>query len=129
LADLQAAIAKMTGSTSSTSTTTTPPASASTAAALVKAAGGATSLNSDQWNFYWTQISGQTQTVDIFPAGNRAAMMSVTDYLAARAAAGLSTTLPGLSGLGARPLPVPLLFGYDGHGRPVLILPQGAAAR
>jgi hypothetical protein len=135
LADLQAAIASMTGSgggsTPAGSSTpaagsTTPPAPGSTAAALTTAAGGATSLTADQWNYYWSQISGQTQTVDLFPAGDRGALMSVTAYLAARTAAGLSAALPGLAGLGARALPIPLLFGYDGKGRPVMIVPKGA---
>jgi len=123
------------GTTTSGVTTTTPtvvagtgsnPAPATTTAqGLTNAAGGQTQLTADQWNYYWGQVSGVPQTTDLFPAGNRDALMSVDAYLAARTAAGLSATLSGFSGLGALPLPIPLVFAYGADKRPTLVIPRG----
>ena len=100
------------------------PAATTTAQALVNAAGGETQLTADEWNYYWTQLSGVNQTADLFPAGNRAALMSVNDYIAARSAAGLPTTISGFSGLGVVALRVPLVFAYGADKRPLLVVPR-----
>jgi hypothetical protein len=124
------------GSPAATTTpvvTTTPPVTVTpvanesqTASALITAAGGVNSLDADQWNYYWSQISGVPQTADLFPPANRGALMDVNAYITARSAAGLPTTLPGLSGLGAATLPIPLMFAYSRRDkRPLLILPGG----
>jgi hypothetical protein len=122
-----------TGVTTSTPTTvvsgtgTNPAPATTTAQGLTQAAGGQTQLTADEWNYYWGQVSGVPQTTDLFPAGNRDALMSVDAYLAARSAAGLSPTLTGFSGLGAIALPVPLVFAYGADKRPVLVIPRGVA--
>ena len=59
------------------------------------AAGSPATLTADQWNYYWSQVSGVHQTADLFPTGNRTAQMNFGQYLAARAAQNL-----GVSGLG-----------------------------
>jgi hypothetical protein len=51
-------------------------------------------FNSDQWNYYRTLGGGDVPVVDLFPPGNREYLMSIDEYLAARAR-------EGLSGLGA----------------------------
>jgi len=52
-------------------------------------------LNSDQWNYYRAQGGGTVPNVDIFPEGDRAALMTIDQYLEARHSHGLS----GLAGL------------------------------
>ena len=47
-------------------------------------------LNADQWNYYYSQGSGQAQTTDLFTPGNRGEMIDVQTYWARRAAKGLS---------------------------------------
>lgn len=59
------------------------------------AAGTPTTLTADQWNYYWSQVSGVHQTANLFPSGNRDAPLTFTQYLAARSAQNL-----GVSGLG-----------------------------
>ena len=110
-----------------TGTGTNPAPATTTAQGLTNAAGGQTQLTADEWNYYWGQVSGVPQTTDLFPAGNRDALMSVDAYLAARSAAGLSPTLTGFSGLGAISLPVPLVFAYGPDKRPTLVIPRGVA--
>lgn len=58
------------------------------------AAGGSQPLTADQWNYYYSQITGIAQTVDLFPPGNRGLLMTVDDYLARRVAAGITTVVP-----------------------------------
>lgn len=70
------------------------PQSNTTAGALTQAS-GSNSQNADQWNYYYTQLSGVPQTTDLFPVGNRSALMSVQQYLQARQAAGLEIGLGG----------------------------------
>lgn len=100
-----------------------------TASALIDAAGGANSFNVDQWNYYWGQLGGTvltpTQSAAVATAAGGDNPMDVDAYLSARAAAGLPITLPGLSGLGAVPLPVPLTFIYGPDKRPLLLIPGG----
>lgn len=59
------------------------------------AAGSPATLTADQWNYFWSQVSGVPQTTDLFPAGNRTAPMNFGQYLAARTGKNL-----GVSGLG-----------------------------
>ena len=59
------------------------------------AAGSPATLTADQWNYFWSQVSGVHQTANLFPTGNRTAQMNFGQYLAARAAQNL-----GVSGLG-----------------------------
>lgn len=101
-----------TGTTSGTSSTPPPPPPSGTGGGagplpsgsnlsalatkvLALAGGNSKMLTADQWNYYWTQASGVHQTANLFPTGNRAALMSFGDYLAARQTASL-----GVSGLG-----------------------------
>ena len=70
---------------------------------VLNAAGGSgKTLTADQWNYYWSNVSGVHQTADLFPAGNRTALLTFTQYLANRQAKNL-----GVSGL----------RGLRGHGR------------
>lgn len=62
---------------------------------LLSASGGVNQLNSDQWNYYVTQITGVTQTGSFFDPSNRGELMDVDTYLARRVAQG-----QGLSGVG-----------------------------
>lgn len=125
LADLVNALKSSGAAAAPPATAAAPNPSGPTAKALVSAAGGVTSLNSDQWNYYWAKISGTTQTAELFPAGNRDALMTVGDYLAARQAAGLAVTLPGLSGMGAVAIHKPVVVIRGAEGRPVMVLSQG----
>jgi hypothetical protein len=59
------------------------------------AAGSPATLTADQWNYFWSKVSGVPQTADLFPVGNRTAPMNFGQYLAARTAKNL-----GVSGLG-----------------------------
>ena len=100
-----------------------------TASAMIDAASGLNSLNVDQWNYYWGRLGGvvltaaQSNAVATAAGGDNP--MDVNAYISARGAAGLDTTLPGLSGLGAVPLPVPLAFIYGPDKRPLLLIPGG----
>lgn len=100
-----------------------------TASALIDAAGGLNSFNVDQWNYYWGQLGGTvltpTQSAAVATAAGGDNPMDVDAYISARGAAGLPITLPGLSGLGAVPLPVPLTFIYGPDKRPLLLIPGG----
>jgi len=62
--------------------------------ALAAAGGPGTAHTADDWNYYWSAASGVTQTADLFPSGNRSALMSWNDYLAARTAAGIGVSIP-----------------------------------
>lgn len=58
---------------------------------LVWANGGNTNASADQWNYWYTQLSGVQQTADLFvDPNNRSAPMNVNDYVSARGAKGLS---------------------------------------
>lgn len=58
---------------------------------LIQANGGSDSASADQWNYWYSQLSGVQQTADLFAdPNNRAAPMRVSSYLGARATAGLS---------------------------------------
>jgi len=48
-----------------------------------------TMLDADQWNYYYSELSGVHQSADLFPTGNRTAVMTVSQYFANRAQAGL----------------------------------------
>lgn len=72
-----------------------PPALSDIQAKVVAAAGGpGVTLNADGWNYYWGLVTGVPQTADLFPAGNRDALMTFAAYLAARASQGLTGRLP-----------------------------------
>lgn len=60
------------------------------AASIVYADSMGLKFNSDQWNWYRWAGSGVQTTTDLFPAGDRGALMTASEYLARRAAAGLS---------------------------------------
>jgi hypothetical protein len=47
-------------------------------------------MTADEWNWYREQATGAATTVDLFPAGNRGALMTAAQYHDARAAAGLA---------------------------------------
>ena len=64
-------------------------ASAGDAASIQKAGGLGIKLNADQWNWYRQQETGAETTVDLFPAGNRAALMDAAEYISRRTGAGL----------------------------------------
>ena len=121
------------GATAPAGSNPTPPAPVAnegqTASALIDAAGGANSFNVDQWNYYWGQLGGTVltpaQSAAVATAAGGDNPMDVNAYLAARGTAGLPITLPGLSGLGAVPLPVPLTFIYGPDKRPLLLIPGG----
>lgn len=74
------------------------PANFTVAERVLTATGAGTRLNADQWNYYWTQASGVTQTTDLFPPENRAATMTLLEYISRRGTAGLS----GLAVVGRR---------------------------
>lgn len=64
-------------------------------------------FSADTWNAYYTQWSGVQQTADLFPPEDRGALLSLTQYLANRTAAGLSGYgMRGFMRTGARPVPV-----------------------
>lgn len=73
-----------------------PPAIAASCALaqqVLAAAGGINAkLNADTWNYYWSQASGVPQTADLFPVGNRDALLSFDQYLVARTAAGIGVS-------------------------------------
>lgn len=69
------------------------PFSALATKVLTAAGGAAKQLTADQWNYYWSQVSGVKQSTDLFPAGNRGALLSFAQYIAARQAKNL-----GISG-------------------------------
>lgn len=48
-----------------------------------------TMLDADQWNYYYSELSGVHQTTDLFTTGNRSGVMTVAQYFANRAQAGL----------------------------------------
>ena len=81
-------------STTSTATITEPmaPPSSPGATALITASSGQTALDADEWNFYWGQVTGVTQTANLYPPTDRTALMSAQDYINARTDAGLNTT-------------------------------------
>lgn len=54
--------------------------------------------SADEWNWYYTRASGIQQTADLFTAGDRGEQITLSDYLARRASAGLS----GLAVIGGR---------------------------
>jgi hypothetical protein len=103
------------------------------ASALIDTAGGVNSLNVDQWNYYAYQLGSTvltpTQSAAVATAAGGDNPMSVDAYIAARTAAGVPLSITGIAGLGAAPLPVPLMFTYGAGGRPVLLIPgTGRAA-
>lgn len=60
---------------------------------LTAFASGSAGLSADQWNYYYSQLSGVNQTYEMLnvPAGtDRATVYSVQGYLALRSTAGLS---------------------------------------
>jgi hypothetical protein len=59
-------------------------------------------LNADQWNHYYSAVSGVTQTADLFPPEDRGALMDVDEYFSRRSDAGLS----GMGGLNGRLSPL-----------------------
>ena len=87
-------------STGGTTVTTTPVSSAPSASvaptkvgvnasALQSIAGGATALTADQWNYFYSKLTGVHQTADLFTSGSRGQVIDVNTYLARRATAGL----------------------------------------
>lgn len=54
--------------------------------------------SADEWNWYYTRASGIEQTADLFTPGDRGEQITLSDYLARRASAGLS----GLAVIGGR---------------------------
>jgi len=65
-----------------------------TAKKVSAAAGPSAAMNADNWNFLWTQASGQTQMVDLFPPGNRDAQLTFDQYLVNRQTAGVGVPIP-----------------------------------
>jgi hypothetical protein len=59
-------------------------------------------LNADQWNYFYSAVSGVTQTADLFPPEDRGASMDVDEYFSRRSDAGLS----GMGGLNGRLSPL-----------------------
>lgn len=93
-------------STTSTATITEPmaPPSSPGATALITASSGQTALDADEWNFYWGQVTGVTQTANLYPPTDRTALMSAQDYINARTDAGLNTTPTNAAETGGRGL-------------------------
>lgn len=56
---------------------------------LLQAAGGGNEFNSDQWNYFYSQVTGIPQIAPLFPPGNRGLPMTVDRYLEQRTNAGL----------------------------------------
>lgn len=54
---------------------------------------GGLRFSADQWNYYRQLATGVPTTVDLFPADDRGALMTVQEYYARRAAAGLAGLL------------------------------------
>jgi len=68
-------------------------------------------LDADQWNYYYSNLTGVQQTANLFPAGNRTALMNVAQYFQARATAGLpagGTPPAATTPTAANPGPAPL---------------------
>jgi hypothetical protein len=90
-------------STSPVSTTTGAP---SVTQQLQSAAGSVSTLDADQWSYYWTQIGQTALSSDqfgsiFFPTGRPASQSSYPQYTAAQFIAALSGAgVPGVSGLG-----------------------------
>lgn len=63
-------------------------------------AGESSTLTADQWNYYYSKVTGVTQSTDLFPVGNRGALLTIDQYAAARQQAGLT----GLSAIKKRDL-------------------------
>jgi hypothetical protein len=75
-----------------------PPKTGVSAQSLQAAAGKNTMLTADQWNYFYSKISGVHQTADLFATGSRAQPIDVNTYLARRATAGLGGhSVQGLS--------------------------------
>lgn len=53
-------------------------------------ASGVTTLNADQWNYYYAQITGNPQPYDLFTPNNRGELITVDTYLSRRVSAGLT---------------------------------------
>jgi hypothetical protein len=52
-------------------------------------------IGADDWNYFWSQVTGVPQTAALFSdPNNRSAPMSWDEYLAARAAKGLGAWKP-----------------------------------
>ena len=64
-------------------------AAAGDAASIQKAVALGIKFNADQWNWYRQQETGTETTVDLFPAGDRAALLTAAEYIARRQSAGL----------------------------------------
>jgi hypothetical protein len=101
----------------------TPPApgiDASAYCAIAKKvllAAGPGPMNADNWNYYWTQASGQTQIVDLFPPGNRDAQLTFDQYLVNRQTAGVGIPIPDCT-LTTREQPGPqALAGFGAYTR------------
>ena len=88
LAGVSTPVAQTVSTTSSGATTPAP--TGITIQQLQAAAGGDVMLNADQWNFYYSQLSGVHQTTDLFTPGNRGELISAATYMARRAAKGLT---------------------------------------
>jgi len=56
---------------------------------------GGVRFNADQWNWFRQQDTGQETTTDLFPEGNRGALMTASEYLERRIAAGLGYLVIG----------------------------------
>jgi hypothetical protein len=91
-----------TGSGTATSIPTALPLSQE----LQQAAGSVSTLDADQWSYYWTQIGQTALSSDqfgsiFFPTGRPASQSSYPQYTAAQFIAALSGAgVPGVSGLG-----------------------------
>lgn len=64
-------------------------AAAGDTASIQKAVALGIKFNADQWNWYRQQETGTETTADLFPEGNRAALMDAAEYISRRQGAGL----------------------------------------
>lgn len=64
-------------------------AAAGDAASIQKAVALGIKFNADQWNWYRQQETGTETTADLFPKGNRVALMDAAEYISRRQGAGL----------------------------------------
>ncbi len=64
-------------------------AAAGDAASIQKAVALGIKFNADQWNWYRQQKTRVETTVDLFPQGNRSALLNASEYIARRRSAGL----------------------------------------
>lgn len=86
---------------------TPPPATNVVTDAIIKRAAGGDAeavkladaakvmFNSDEWNWYREQETGQATTTDLFPADNRGYKMLASEYVQRRVTAGLGELIMG----------------------------------